>query len=122
MKPSSDRAHQITPCENCPYRIDAPRGYWHPEEFESVLAAEEREFGGIFACHKHKILPEEKRGLCAGWLLDQKRRNLPSIMLRIKLGSDPSMLDAFEKVSDGGHAMFDSIESMCIANGVRPKR
>lgn len=115
------RSHQIRPCENCPYRKDAPRRLWHRSEFEDLLASETSEFGGLYACHKFKGVPEQKRGLCAGWLLDQKKRNLPSIRLRLQLLQDPQVAKAYERVNDGGHEVFPSSEAMCRANGVRKK-
>jgi hypothetical protein len=120
------KAHQKTPCENCPYRLDAPRKLWHRSEFENLLATERDTFGSTFACHKTKDLPADRRGFCAGWLLDQKRRGVPSIALRLALSSMSSGADAaraaYEAVTDGGHKLFKSVEAMCRANGVRPQR
>lgn len=106
------------PCENCPYRLDAPRRYWDRSEFEGVLAAESAQFGKIFSCHKHAGLPEPERGMCAGWLLDQKKRGVPSIVLRLALSMDGSSMRAFEAVSARGLRLFRSIYTMCRANGV----
>lgn len=114
MKP-----HMAAPCENCPYRKDAPRRMWHRKEFESVLQAEQSELGSTFACHKHANLAKKKRGFCAGWLLDQVKRGLPSIQLRLYLITHPEAVAALDEVSDGGHEMFATVEEMCRANGVR---
>jgi hypothetical protein len=115
-------AHQIRPCENCPYRKDAKVLYWDKAEFEGVLEAEHRQLGAIFACHKTGKLEPSARGMCAGWLLDQKKRNVPSIMLRLKLNRDDAALEAYNNVTDGGHPMYLSVEAMCRANGVRPRK
>lgn len=115
------RAHPIRPCANCPYRLDAPRRHWHRSEFEKVLEAEASQFGSTFACHKHVVLPAGRRGVCAGWLLDQRERGLPSIALRLLLISDPLLRRALDKVQ-AVVPMFKTVESMCRANGVRPVR
>lgn len=113
------RAHQVVPCDNCPYRKDSPRRHWSAQEFRDLMAAEEAPFGSLYACHKEIEIPISERGFCAGWLLDQKKRNLPSIRLRLILLQDPSAVLAHQNVSDGGHEMFASVKAMCRANGVR---
>jgi Family of unknown function (DUF6283) len=113
------RAHQLVPCENCPYRKDAPRRYWSAQEFKDLLAHEDSTLGSLYACHKEQQLDVKDRGVCAGWLLDQKKRDLPSIRLRLLLSQDESAADAYRKVSDGGHEMFSTFKAMCRANGVR---
>jgi len=109
------------PCENCPYRKDAPLRLWDAAEFRGVLDAERSQFGKVYACHKQKALPPEERGFCAGWLLDQKRRGLPSIALRLKLSHDKTgeAAAALKAVNSGGHKMFRTVQAMCRANGVR---
>lgn len=115
-------AHMTRPCENCPYRMDAPRGHWSREEFQKVLESEADYFGTVFACHKQIDLPRSQRGFCAGWLLNQKQRNIPSIALRMVLIRDESAREALEKVSAAGLRMFRSVAAMCRANGVRGRR
>jgi hypothetical protein len=112
-------AHMTTPCENCPYRRDALRRLWHRSEFEGLLDAETAPLGRTYACHKQASLSAAERGFCAGWLLDQKRRGLPSIALRLVLLRDPTAVVALDAVNDGGHPMFRTIRAMCRANGVR---
>lgn len=115
------RAHPIRPCADCPYRQDAPLRHWHRSEFEKVLEAEASQFGSTFACHKHVVLPADRRGVCAGWLLDQQRRGLPSIALRMLLMRDRLLRRALERVQATG-PMFKTAAAMCRANGVRPRR
>lgn len=117
--------HPSSPCTNCPYRKDAPLRYWDRKEFQDLLASEDLEikpFGSIYSCHNHKNRTDDARGMCAGWLLDQKKRGIPSIYLRVALSLHQHMLDAFYAVNDGGHNLFASVKSMCRANGVRPPR
>lgn len=108
-----------SPCENCPYRLDAPRRHWAREEFEGVLRSEASYMGALYTCHKHAALPENERGFCAGWLLNQKARNIPSIKLRIQLCYEPDAAAAMQAVNTGGLRMFRTVKAMCRANGVR---
>lgn len=107
------------PCGDCPYRKDAPLKLWHREEFEKLLASENTQFGSIYGCHK-----QNGQG-CVGWLLDQLRRNCPSISLRLAAIRDDapgrSLVACMKEATDGGHKLFPSIEAMCRANGVRRK-
>ena len=111
-------AYMTRPCENCPYRKDAPRHHWSVEEFESVLEGERSDFGKTFACHKQASLSAKERGFCAGWLLDQKARGVPSIVLRLALSQDPEAMAAFDAVTADGLEMFANVADMCTANGV----
>lgn len=113
------RVHVRKPCPNCPYRKDSPVGLWHKAEFERLLETEQDIIGAAYQCHKQIVLENEERGFCAGWLLDQKKRDLPSNALRIMLIRDADARAAYENVSGDGIELFDSVEEMCRANGVR---
>lgn len=115
------RARMTRPCENCPYRKDAPRRYWNRAEFVGVLESEQAQLGKIYSCHKHAALPESERGFCAGWLLNQKKRGCPSIALRIALMRDPEDAQVLDRVNADGLEMFATVKAMCRANGVRPQ-
>jgi Family of unknown function (DUF6283) len=112
--------HPLQPCGNCPYRKDAPRRLWHRSEFEKLLATDADVIGSVFGCHKHGALPKSERGMCAGWLLDQKKRGVPSLALGMALSDNPDALAAYERVSGAGLDLFPTVEAMCRANGVRP--
>lgn len=98
-----------SPCNNCPYRKDAPLQLWAKEEFEDLLNSEKEQFGKIYGCHK-------KDGhVCVGWLMDQDKRNLPSIMLRMSLSKN----NVTRKYLDSLHCkseLFESIEEMAKEN------
>jgi uncharacterized protein DUF6283 len=113
------------PCKSCPYRRDAPLGLWHRSEFENLLAHDANELhGAMFGCHKDRERPPEERRFCVGWLLDQKRRGLPSIQLRLQLrvGGDEALARALDEITDGGNELYPSVRAMCLANGVRLAR
>src|SRR5688572_26184695 len=109
------------PCDNCPYRMDAPRRHWDRAEFVGVLEAERSQFGTVYACHKQRDLAPSERGFCAGWALDQRKRGVPSVALRILLIRSAEASAAFNAITDGGARMFRTVTAMCRANGVRAK-
>lgn len=98
-----------SPCNDCPYRKDAPLQLWAKEEFEDLLRSEQDQLGKVYRCHK-------KDGhVCVGWLMDQDKRHFPSIMLRISLSKNNvtrEYLDSLNCKSD----LFDSIEEMSKEN------
>lgn len=117
----TERKHPKTPCADCPYRRDAPRRHWHDEEFAKVRDAQRAErqggMGGgrVFACHKHIKLDPKDRGWCAGWALQQRADNVPSIPLRIML-MDRETAQAFRDLDPAGLDLYDSVDEMLEAN------
>ena len=115
-----DRA---SPCASCPYRVDAPRKLWHRVEFENLLAHDGNELtGSQYGCHEFRKRDASEHRPCAGWLLDQKRRGIPSLLLRMTLMTKPEAAANFEKLDATGIPLFPSIKAMCRANGVRTPR
>lgn len=107
------------PCASCPYRKDAPIRLWHKVEFKKVLVQDADPMGAIFGCHEFNKRPTEEQRPCAGWLLDQKRRNVPNLQLRIKLWRNEQAAKCFNALSPKGLKLFRTIKAMCRANGVR---
>lgn len=119
----SDIECEPKPCAKCPYRKDAPLELWSPEEFKGVLEQDKAVLGNVFACHKHgkKMRAEKAAPLCAGYVLDQVKRDIPSNALRLLLvrsGNPQRSMDRLKAVSANGLAMYETIEEMCSANGV----
>jgi hypothetical protein len=111
------------PCKTCPYRKDVPVGVWHRSEYENLLAQDADQIGGhMFACHQTRALPDSERQVCGGWLLDQKRRNIPSILLRVAIIRTPGVDECLTEITNGGAQIYPSIAAMCRANGVRVPR
>jgi len=112
------------PCKSCPYRKDAKLKRWHPVEFIRLLQQDQPipgtdvSMGSMFGCHEYNKRPPEEHRPCAGWLLDQKRRGVPNIPLRLTLGQNPAARACFEAISSAGLKLFRTIQSMCRANGV----
>jgi len=112
------------PCPSCPYRKDVPVGTWNRTEFENLLASDEDPMrGGIFGCHKYRHRPKEERRPCVGWFLDQQRRGMPSIQLRLAgMFGGQEAIDFNNEANDGGHEIYSSIAEMCEANGADEAR
>lgn len=71
---------QEQPCATCPYRRSTKLSLWSEAKFIDLQRNDEVPLdSSVYACHSSAKLPEAERRPCAGWLLDQKRRNLPSI-------------------------------------------
>lgn len=106
-----------SPCKSCPYRKDSPLALWDNAEFENLLFHDADPLhGNMFACHATRHRPQSEREPCAGWLLDQKRRRVPSIRLRLTLMHHPEAVKCLETVTSGGHRLFRTIQAMSRAN------
>lgn len=112
-----------TPCKSCPYRKDVEPGMWHRSEFESLLAHDKNEMEGFtFGCHKYRERPKSEFRYCAGWLMDQHERGMPSIQLRLAAMQGGKVVrDCLDSLHDDGNELYGSIEEMCEANHVYPK-
>ena len=98
-----------TPCKNCPYRKDAPLQLWSKEVFSDLIKNDADYMGAVYACHKNN------GSVCVGWLMDQDKRNHPSIMLRLSLSKnkvDRKYLDSLHCKTE----LFTSIQEMAHAN------
>ena len=98
------------PCDNCPYRKDAPLAYWDKLEFEGLLkSADDPMTESIYGCHK------QNGCVCVGWLMFQDDNRLPSIPLRLKLSQDGITREYLDALSCGCER-FGSVAEMCKAN------
>jgi hypothetical protein len=95
-----------SPCGNCPYRKDAKLALWDKIEFENLLKADKDYMG---KCHKNN------GSCCKGWLINQDKRNFPSIALRLSLSKASISRKYLDKLNCDTE-MFDTIEEMAIAN------
>lgn len=110
-----------SPCKSCPYRKDSRIALWHPREFLNLLKQDaclpdtDLSLGVLFGCHEYNKRPPEEHRPCAGWLLDQKKRGVPNLNLRMALGR-PAVLACFEAVSAGGLKLYKTLAEMCKVN------
>lgn len=98
-----------SPCNNCPYRKDAPLKLWHASEYVKLLKSEHDTFGTVYGCHKND------GHTCVGWLMKQDENRMPSIALRMKLLShkvDVSYFDSLHCKSP----LYGSVKEMIQAN------
>ncbi len=75
-----------------------------------LIKNDRSEIGKVYNCHNRD------GNICVGWGLNQRDRNTPSIALRLLLRSDPEAARQYGEITDGGHALFGSVEEMCTAN------
>jgi len=101
--------HCTTPCNNCPYRTDAPLQLWHKSEYEKLLNSETDQFGSIYNCHKNN------GSVCVGWLIKQDENRLPSISLRIALSKHDITRDYMDKLHSPA-PLYKSVREMIKAN------
>lgn len=105
------------PCGNCPFRKEAPLAYWHPTMYEMLERMERAEgdpaHSSLFACHKDRGIPKPE--LCVGWLLDQRRKHVPSLALRLNLIRSEEATDQFMEAEPDGE-MHASVSELVLAN------
>jgi hypothetical protein len=101
--------HCTKPCNSCPYRTDTPVQHWAREEFEGVLEADKDPIGKVYGCHK------KNGSICVGFLMDQDKRNFPSIALRISLSKHNVTREYLDKLTSPA-PLYRSIREMVGAN------
>lgn len=104
------------PCDSCPYRKSVRLAFWSIIEYRKLERADANPMGAMFNCHGEAKKPAGERRFCAGWLLDQRRRGVPSLMLRIKLSMDEALAEHFDKLKDMPRRLYRSIGDMFEAN------
>jgi Family of unknown function (DUF6283) len=97
------------PCNNCPYRLDAPLQYWSIDEFIDLVKSDSDYMGKVYGCHKND------GHVCVGWLIDQDNRNFPSIALRISLSANKVTREFLDKLHCKT-GLFKNIKEMANAN------
>lgn len=105
------------PCNNCPWRVDAPREHWDPQHFLDIYRDCQDDGLKLMLCHKAMALPEPERGSlpCQGWARVMGTR---AIGVRIALMQGKLLP---EEVADRkGPRLFRSFLAMLRANRVTP--
>lgn len=97
------------PCNNCPYRKDAPLQHWSIDEFRDLLANDKTQLGAVYGYHKND------GKLCTGFVMNQDKRGIPSIKLRTALIADRVAVGDLDTLYCESE-MFNTIEEMSIAN------
>jgi hypothetical protein len=104
------------PCSNCPWRRDAPPGYWDPDHFRSIWVNCQDDGTHLMLCHKSGARPPAAPQIvCQGWIRVMKQ---DAIGVRLALVRD---LVTIEEVEDtDGPDLFTTFRAMLVANGIRP--
>lgn len=103
------------PCANCPWRIDAPRGYWDPQHFTAIWQNCQDDGANIMLCHKANNLPEEERPRvpCQGWIRVMGFHAIGVRLLALRHQVSP------DEITDrGGPPLFPSFTAMLLANKI----
>jgi hypothetical protein len=108
------------PCDNCPWRKDAPTEYWHPDHFHDIWSRCQDDGMSMMLCHKSNALPEAERGSlpCQGWA---RVMGYESIGVRIAVLS--GKLDDAEVRDRDTAELYGTFAEMLEANRIElPKR
>lgn len=105
------------PCDNCPWRVDAPREHWDPQHFLDIWRTCQDDGASIMLCHKANALPDEKRSdlPCQGWA---RVMGTQAIGVRIALLRGKLLLEEVEDRT--GPRLFKTFLAMLRANKVKP--
>lgn len=104
------------PCNNCPWRVDAPRGHWHPDHFVDIWRNCQDDGLHVMACHKSTALPAGAPMLvCQGWA-----RVLGTDAIGVRLALVRGTLTPDEVSDADGPELFPTFRAMLRANGIKP--
>lgn len=98
-----------SPCNNCPYRKDAPLKHWHKDEYKRLLSTENELLGTVYGCHKND------GNVCVGWLMKQDENRFPSIALRMELSRKQITREYLDALSCKS-PLYKNVKEMVKAN------
>lgn len=108
------------PCSSCPWRVDAPRGYWDPQHFVDIWKNCQDDGLHVMLCHKSASLTQTERSNvpCQGWI---RVMGFAAIGVRILVMQGQA---SPEEVKDhAGPELFPSFAAMLLANKIKlPRR
>ncbi len=102
------------PCENCPWRVDAPRRHWDPTHFTDIWRNCQDDGMNQMLCHKSTptvLLP------CQGWV-----RVMGFTAIGVRLAVMNGLVSHAEVEDRNGPQLFPSFGAMLRANGIRVPR
>jgi hypothetical protein len=100
------------PCADCPWRKDAPKGYWHPSHFLSVWFSCQDDGQSLMLCHQSK--KQKRKIICAGYALIVGYKSIGLRMANLDGKYDPNDYDAC------GIPLHGSFDEMMKAQGIEP--
>lgn len=108
------------PCTSCPWRVDAPRGYWDPLHFADIWRTCQDDGIATMLCHKSRAISKEGRAEmpCQGWI---RIVGFEAIGVRLLVMRGAATI---EEVADReGPELFPTFAAMLRANKISlPKR
>jgi hypothetical protein len=108
------------PCQNCPWRVDAPRQHWDPTHFVEIWRGCQDDAMHVMLCHKSNALPKKDQGdiPCQGWI---RVMGFSAIGVRLLAMQDKITIEEVE--DKDGPELFPSFAAMLRANKIKlPKR
>ena len=108
------------PCDNCPWRVDAPHDYWDPQHFIDIWQNCQDDGIHVMLCHKSGALPKADQGNvpCQGWI---RIMGCDAIGVRILLMNGKTTIEEVEDRK--GPKLFPTFTAMMRANKIKlPKR
>ncbi len=102
------------PCENCPWRVDAPREYWDPQHFIDIATTCRDDGLHQMLCHKSAGRPDGSPPIiCQDWVRVEGF-NAPGVRIAAMHGHI-----TVDEVNDrGGPEVFESFDLMLRANRI----
>ena len=107
-------ATKRSPCEDCPWRTDAPVGYWHKSNFKRLWNKCQDDGLHVMLCHKSRKLKEKR--ICAGYAIVLGFESIGLRLAAHKGQFDPNDYHA------NGIALHPSFEAIMKAQGIRQPR
>lgn len=105
------------PCNNCPWRVDAPRQYWDPQHFLDIWKNCQDDGVNLMMCHKTNDQTEAQRKanqlICQGWARVQ---GFDAIGVRLALIKGEVTVQEVEDRK--GPKLFKTFEAMMRANKI----
>ena len=100
------------PCNDCPWRKDAPKEHWHPEHFEDIARTCRGDGMATMLCHKSAAEGCTTNMVCAGWVASQGPESI-GVRILIMEGKVDSSKDY-----SAGHDLY-TFDEMLKANKIR---
>lgn len=109
------------PCENCPWRVDAPREHWDPQHFHDIANNCRDDGMHTMLCHKANNMPGGKdhpdAPVCQGWL-----RVMGFNAIGVRLLATFGRITVAEVEDRSPPELFESFEAMLKANKIKITR
>ena len=107
-------ATKRSPCADCPWRKDAPVGFWHKSNFNKLWKNCQDDGLRLMLCHKSR--KSRKKQICAGYAIVLGYESIGLRLAAISGQFDPNDYDA------NGIVLHPSFEAIMKAQGIRQPR